>query len=213
LWTLFVQTQEPEAGQAALRCYRTARSAWVKAVEAAEVYAIDVSYGPQPWLRGHWRDRLPAIDADIAEMARIAGDTSGAVRGDRDRIWASIGHVLAGGPRSRVAARVAEPTGFAPNQPLALTVAVADPDIETVRLHYRHVNQAEAWQVAEATATDGGFSATIPAAYTATTFPLQYYFELRGAQRADLFPGLAPDLAGQPYVVARRNPSGLSKGI
>ena len=28
LWTMFVQTQEPEAAQAALRCYRAARSAW-----------------------------------------------------------------------------------------------------------------------------------------------------------------------------------------
>lgn len=205
LWTVFVQTQEPAAAQAALRCYRAARTAWASAAEAAQIYAVDVSYGPEPWLRGHWRDRLPAIDADIAEMARIAGDTSGRVRGDRDRIWASIGHVLAGGPRSRVNARIVGPSGFAPSQPLELTLVVADQDIETVRLHYRHVNQAEAWQVAEAIAANGAFSASIPAAYTATAFPLQYYFELRGAQRADLFPGLAPDLAGQPYVVTRRH--------
>ncbi|MEA2768620.1 MAG: hypothetical protein QOD93_1582, partial [Acetobacteraceae bacterium] len=130
------------------------------------------------------------------------------VHGNRDRIWASIGHVLAGGPRSRVDARIVGPTGFAPSQPLELTLVVANQDIETVRLHYRHVNQAEVWQVAEATAADGAFSASIPAAYTATAFPLQYYFELRGAQRADLFPGLSPDLANQPYVVARRNPLG-----
>jgi hypothetical protein len=208
LWTVFVQTQVPEAAQAALRCYRAARTAWAGAAEAAQVYAVDVSYGPEPWLRGHWRDRLPAIDADIAEMARIGGDTSGEVHGDRDRIWASIGHVLAGGPRSRVDARIVGPTGFAPSQPLELTLVVANQDIETVRLHYRHVNQAEVWQVAEATAADGAFSASIPATYTATAFPLQYYFELRGAQRADLFPGLSPDLANQPYVVARRNPPG-----
>jgi hypothetical protein len=72
-------------------------------------------------------------------------------------------------------------------------------------LHYRHVNQAEAWQVADATPANGGFAASVPAAYTSTTFPLQYYFELRGVRRADLFPGLADDLANQPYVVIRRN--------
>jgi hypothetical protein len=65
-------------------------------------------------------------------------------------------------------------------------------------------DQAEAWQVADASPETGGFAASIPAVYTGTTFPLQYYFELRGAQRADLFPGLAGDLANQPYFVTRR---------
>jgi hypothetical protein len=157
-------------------------------------------------LRGHWRDRLPAIDADIAEMARLAGDTNGQARGDRGRILAAIAHVHADAARTRVNARLAAPAGFAPGTPLALTIAVADQDITAARLHYRHVNQAEAWQAADAKPAAGGFSVSIPAAYTSTTFPLQYYFELRGAQRADLFPGLAPDLANQPYVVTRRNP-------
>jgi hypothetical protein len=138
-------------------------------------------------------------------MARLTGDTGGPVRGDPARIRAAIDHVLAGGARTRVSARLAGPAGFAPGAPLALTLAVADPDITAARLHYRHVNQAEAWQVADAVAANGGFAASIPAGYTNTTFPLQYYFELRGAQRADLFPGLAADLANQPYVVMRRN--------
>jgi hypothetical protein len=82
---------------------------------------------------------------------------------------------------------------------------VADQDIQTARLHYRHVNQAEDWQVADADAANGVFGASIQSDYTNTAFPLQYYFELRGAQRSDLFPGLAPDLANQPYVITRRN--------
>jgi hypothetical protein len=206
LWTIFVQTQEHEAAEAALRCYRAARTAWAEAAQAAQVYAADVSYGPEPWLRGHWRDRLPAIDADIAQMAHTAGDTSGQVHGDRELIWAAIGQVLAGGSRSRVSARLTGPASFEPGAPLTLTLAVADQDIQTARLHYRHVNQAEAWQVADADASNGVFGASIPSGYTSSAFPLQYYFELRGAQRSDLFPGLAPDLANQPYVIIRRNP-------
>jgi len=205
LWTLFTQTQQPEAAEAALYFYRLARTAWAQAAQTALVYDAEVSYGPEPWLRGHWRDRLPAIDADIAEMARLAGDTSGRVRGDRASILAAIARVNADEARTRVNARLGGPATFAPGATVALAITVVDEDITGARLHYRHVNQAEAWQVADATQADGGFAASIPAAYASGAFPLQYYFELRGVQRADLFPGLADDLANQPYVVIRRN--------
>jgi hypothetical protein len=148
---------------------------------------------------------LPAIDADIAEMERLAGDTGGQVRGDPAPLRAAIGHVVAGAARTRVSARLTGPPGFVPGAPVMLTIAVADQDITAARLHYRHVNQAEAWQIADAVPTSSGHTATISAGYTNTTFPLQYYFELRGTQRADLFPGLTADLANQPYVVMRRN--------
>jgi len=47
--------------------------------------------------------------------------------------------------------------------------------------------------------------ATIPATYTDSPFPLQYYFEIReGADRASLYPGLAPDLAATPYFIVRQ---------
>jgi hypothetical protein len=49
------------------------------------------------------------------------------------------------------------------------------------------------------------YRATIPAAYTDSVFPLQYYFELRESpERAWLHPGFAADLANQPYYVVRR---------
>ena len=55
----------------AVVAYRRARDAWAELAELAwGVYMEDVSYGPQEHLRGHWRDRLPAIDADVA--AQIA---------------------------------------------------------------------------------------------------------------------------------------------
>jgi hypothetical protein len=205
LWAIFTQTQTPEAASGALYAYRMAREAWGQAAQIAQVYVSEISYGPEPWLRGHWRDRLPAIDADIAEMARLAADTNGTPHGDAAPVHAAISDALGKAPRARVSARHTAPTSFAPGGALTLAVTVADPDIDAARLHYRHVNQAEAWQIADAPRGDGGFAATIPASYTATQFPLQYYFELRGAQRADLFPGLAPDLANQPYLVMRRN--------
>jgi len=204
LWTIFTQTQAPEAADAALQYYSAARSAWAQAANAGQAYVADVSYGPEPWLRGHWRDRLPAIDADIAEMTRLAGDTNGHVHGDLDLIRGAIGQVRSDTMRKRVNARHAAPADFTPGAPLVLAVTVADEDVTAARLHFRHVNQAEAWQVADATPSKDGFAASIAAGYTASPFSLQYYFELRGTRRADLFPGLADDLANQPYVVTRR---------
>jgi hypothetical protein len=46
-----------------------------------------------------------------------------------------------------------------------------------------------------------GFTASIPAAYTQTDFPLQYYFETQGPQEPRLFPGFGKDFLGQPYFL------------
>jgi hypothetical protein len=78
----------------------------------------------------------------------------------------------------------------------------------SVRLHYRHVNQAERWRSVEMLG-DGRFAAAIPADYTASPFPLEYYFELRDSNGgAVLFPGLAPDFSNQPYYAVRAQPAG-----
>ena len=90
------------------------------------------------------------------------------------------------------------PARFTPRQPLALK---AQADAKSGRLYYRHVNQAERWQSMELASG----AATIPASYTDSPYPLQYYFECRTSpEQAWLYPGFAPDLANQPYFVVRR---------
>ena len=42
-------------------------------------------------------------------------------------------------------------------------------------------------------------TAPIPAAYTDSPYPLQYYFELRTATSATLHPAFNPTLSNQPY--------------
>jgi hypothetical protein len=50
-----------------------------------------------------------------------------------------------------------------------------------------------------------GFSVTIPAAYTDSPFPLQYYFSIRlGSGGVILRPGLETMFNGQPYYVIRQ---------
>jgi len=72
-------------------------------------------------------------------------------------------------------------------------------------LHYRHVNQGERYQTAEMEANDRRYRATVPASYTGSPYPLQYYFELKESpDKALLYPGFGPDLMNQPYFVVRR---------
>ena len=52
---------------------------------------------------------------------------------------------------------------------------------------------------------DGRYRATIPAGYTDSPYPLEYYFELKqGSESAWLYPGFTPELTNQPYFVVRR---------
>jgi hypothetical protein len=69
LWSIYDQTGDASALDAALKSYRSARAAWAALAERASgVYVSDVTYGPDPQVRGHWLDRLPAIDDDLADM-------------------------------------------------------------------------------------------------------------------------------------------------
>ena len=64
---VFLQTGDKFAGQAAVAKYTEARDAWATmAQRAAGIYKADVDYGEIPQRRGHWLDRLPGIDNDIA---------------------------------------------------------------------------------------------------------------------------------------------------
>jgi len=101
------------------------------------------------------------------------------------------------------------PASFRPGQPIPLALTVGAPaqgsGTVAVIMHYRHVNQAERWQQAAASA-DGGntHKAELDGAYTQTVYPLQYYFELRvGDEKATLYPGFNSELNNQPYFVVQ----------
>ena len=77
------------------------------------------------------------------------------------------------------------PARFTPKQ--AARVERGKPMRRAGRLYYRHVNQAERWESVEL--RDG--AAAIPASYTDSPYPLQYYFEFHTApDQAWLYPGL-----------------------
>jgi hypothetical protein len=74
-----------------------------------------------------------------------------------------------------------------------------------VRLHYRRINQAELWQSLEMNSEGSTFRGMIPAPYTQSPFPLEYYFELRPAgANPTFYPGFDELFANQPYFVLGR---------
>jgi hypothetical protein len=71
-------------------------------------------------------------------------------------------------------------------------------------LFYRHVDQAESWHTASMQVQPDLVEGIIPADYTDSPYPLQYYFELTNASAQTwLYPGLGPTLTDQPYFVLR----------
>ncbi len=200
LYSIHEQTGDRVALEAAIKSYRSARDAWAGLAEKAKgVYVADITVGELPWLRGHWLDRLPAIDADIALLekrlrsARVSDDP---------KVKAAVAEAVGRPRRPSVAMRHRAPDLFRRTRPLALELG--GPMLTSARLYYRHVNQAERWQSAAMDRKEAAYIAAIPGAYTDSPYPIQYYFELKSApDRAWLYPGFPADLAGQPYYVVR----------
>ncbi len=166
--------------------YATARAAWAGFANLAKNrYAGDITYGAVPHLRGHWLDRLAEIDADIEDMKR-----RGQPRGGMDP-QGHFGQVTLQGLSHT------PPVRFQRGQDLVVEMSGAP-----ARLYYRHVNQAERWRTVEMQQTRGANRAVIPAEYTDSKYPLQYYFCYLTGDRI-VFPGFGDDLSQTPYFVVR----------
>jgi hypothetical protein len=161
----------------------------------------DITVGEHPQLRGHWLDRLPAIDKDIAALE--VKTASGSAQPD-ERVKRAIDATLARPARPQIAAVHHAPAVFRPGQPLTLELQLEKP-ADSVQLYYRHVNQAERYQTSAMEGTDLKRKATIPSAYTDSAYPLEYYFEIAISSGVKvLYPGLSAALTQQPYFVVRQ---------
>ena len=204
LYAAFEQSGDRSTLEEAIKQYRRARGIWQDFAEAAKgVYVSDITFGPSPFQRGSWLDRLPAIDEDIAEMQKRL-ETAPATREPQSSI--PLRELTSAARRESVAIQHAPAANFVPAQPLEIAVSIPRNAAQSlaIRLYYRHVNQAERYELAEMRADGNRFTAVIHANYTNSSYPLQYYFELRRLPKsAWLFPGLGSDLKGQPYFVVR----------
>lgn len=211
LFEIFQQTGNAQAGKLALEYYRKARSAWAAMAERANrVYMSDVSYGDVPMRRGHWSDRIPGIDADIAAMEEKLQSPPAPVD-SKQEVSKAIAAATGRPNRPSVSCTHVAPDSFDPGQPLQLTLHLSGTSTATAptaaRLHYRHVNQGERWRSADMLGESGKYSAAIPGDYTQSPFPLEYYFEFeRGNEAAWLFPAFNATLSNQPYyAVSKRS--------
>jgi len=194
LFRIFEKTHDRKAGMAAIAEYEKARTAWVTMADRAkQVYRADISYGPYYFLRGHWSERIPRIDSDVAAMkAAVAQAGTGPVQ-DATKLMVAI---RAPSRPQSVLKHVPAET-FHPGSDYV--VSFDAPSDLTVILHYRHVDQAERWSSIPMKRVAAGFEAAIPAAYTASPYPLQYYFELQKGGQNWCHPGFNANLSNTPY--------------
>ena len=194
LYEIWQKTRDPKAGALALAQYEKGRAAWAAmAARAGTVYVSDISYGRVPKRRGNWADKIAGIDKDIEAM-RAALATGGARVSDAAQ---AVARATSAYKRPSVPCSHAAPAHFRPGAPLALALTAGDG--VSVRLHYRHVNHAERWRDMPMQRSGAEFVAAIPADYTDSPFPLQYYFELSRVDAAWLYPAFNATLSNQPY--------------
>ncbi len=206
LFALYDRTGDRAAQVAAVRTYQAARDEYARvATLTTGVYVPDLTYGPAWYQRGHWQDRLPAIDGDISAVRMAAATASTPT--PPERMAALVAEVLGKPERPAAPASHTPPASFGPGQSVLLSLTLpggADPR-RAITLHYRITHQAEAWRSIPMAAQGDVATAAIPGDYTDTPYPLQYYFEIaEPSGRAWLYPGLGSDLTRQPYFVVRR---------
>jgi hypothetical protein len=206
LYGIFEKSGDRLALEEALQSYRSARNFWAEVANLAEnVYESDITVGGESWLRGHWLDRLPAIDNDIADMAAKFEETSNNTGAQEDQIRSAIQTAL-GRPQPRPAGGDhRQQDQFRAGEPLNIHLSF-DKLPRTARLFYRHVNQAERYESVEMQVVGKRYEATIPGDYTNSPYPLQYYFELKeGPETAWLYPGFNLELTNRPYFIVRQS--------
>ena len=204
LYAIYEKTGDRQALEESVKAYRRAREVWVQfACQAPAVYVSDITYGPRPHQRGDWRDRLTAIDQDIAAMAKRLESTPESATQSAE-VSSAIAASLGRPSRSTARCSHHPPDQFIPKEELSLVLSTDRVERVFGQLYYRHVNQAERYQTAELHREGNEYRATIPASYTDSAYPLQYYFELRSGPKSSwLYPGFTQDLMNQPYFVVR----------
>jgi hypothetical protein len=205
LFGIFEQSGDYSALKESLNYYKKARNFWAElANRARDVYKPDITIGENLVIRGHWLDRLPAIDEDITFMTRMVEQSQSNVTSIQDNVRLAIFESKGRPVREIRVCHHIQPQGFRAGQALDIEVSF-ERTPASAYLYYRHVNHAERYEKTEMHIHGSGYLSTIPAAYTDSEYPVQYYIELKdGADKAWLYPGFSEDLANQPYFVVNR---------
>jgi hypothetical protein len=214
-WSLATKIRSASCARVAVGHYRAARAAWAElAAEARSVYVEDVTFGDAENLRGHWVDRLAAIDEDIAAMeSRLSSLPEGSVPQRVRDVMAEISNasVAASAQSRRPTCLHLPPADFQRGQALPIELSLEPGQhVASVRLYYRHVHQGKTYRTEAMACRGDQYHGAVPAGYTDTPYHLMYYFEIHGIDGdVWLWPGLAEDLSNQPYFVVSHQPVGM----
>ena len=186
----------------AVEAYEAAVVAWNEAASAAHVYADDLTFGPEPRLRGHWRDRLPAILADLKDMRERLRSLDAGGGGDPNDAIDLEAHAA-----PDIEAIHVPPDSFVPGDDLELELQIGGREassVDRVVLRHRSMNQALLYLESPMNRSGATFMGKIPGSVADGAYPLCYAFVLSTQDgRAWREPGLGPDLTGRPYHVIR----------
>jgi hypothetical protein len=205
LYAIFEQSGDRTALELSLKMYQKARSYWAELANGArDAYRHDITVGEMDIQRGHWLDRLPAIDEDIALMAKKLEQTQSSGLAQQDNVRLAIQEVMGRPVRPSAVCHHIQPQQFKAGEALDIELSL-EQAMRSVRLYYRHVNHAERFEVVDMQLTGKSYRASIPADYTNSHYPLQYYFEVKEQPgKAWLYPGITENLTNQPYFVVRK---------
>jgi hypothetical protein len=195
LYSIHEKSGDRTAAQQSLAAYRQARQSWADfSARAKLIYAADVSYGGPAFRRGNWADRLPAIDSDLAALEQSFASAPAKTASPADARRRAVPPT----PRPTIDAHHTPADFFHPGSDLVLSISTPS-TVTDVVLWYRHVNHGERWRSVSMRRSAGAHSAAIPADYTNSLYPLQYYFELRTLSAATLHPPFNSTWSNQPY--------------
>lgn len=194
-YSLYVRTACAAHLRDAVTHYRSARDAFAAVVDlTAGVYVGDLAFGDRPSERGHWADRLPAIDQDLEELvAELAAAPSDGGADDRK---------APGVPGHRPEATIDVAAAFVPGESIPVRITLP-PEVDgRVELHYRHLNQGTQWTASPMEANGSGFTSEVPSSYTESPYPMQLYATVHDAHGdAWIVPGFDSSLTNEPYLV------------
>ena len=208
LWHLYVGSGDISALNKAIETYSEARDIWAEmAEEASSIYVSDISFGELWQLRGHWANRIPAMDSDIANMKKALGEAREYGRSAINEV--TIKHAIQKvetPPHRAIADCRHKPAElFQAGAPMEIQLAVKGGHTNEVYLHYRQLNQAVNWQRISMRRKGEIFQAVIPEHYTQTRYPIEYYFTIDVENEGiAIYPGLDDNLANMPYYVVQQ---------
>ena len=204
LWEYYLLTLNKNVGEEALKNYIKARNAWKISAEISKKYYLpDLSYGPQSWLRGRWDDRLPAIDQDILDMNKILNKNT-KINTKRKKDLLFINYIKNWNNKQNILVNHSNPKNFIKRKKISLSCKINSNKNLLGYLHYREVNQSKKWIKRKLVKIKNVYNVTIPANFTDTDYPIQYYFEFENKQFSSFAPGFNKFLSNQPYYLLRQ---------